>query len=122
MREHYDARPHHRVGTTLPRQLQSAFRNARDARRSEWVERKNEALTALRVRATYLAYHPGSATARAITATLNRSIANTGEAMSPVAHPLPSARRFNTAEGDTVARIETVQLVDDLDGAAAVGR
>ncbi|WP_308016632.1 Lsr2 family protein [Pseudonocardia sp. ICBG162] len=107
------------AGTALSRQLQSAFRNARDARRIEWVERENEALTALRVLATYLAYHPGSATARAITTTLTDSIDNPGEDMSLVEHALPSAASINTAEGDTVARIETVQLIDDLDGAAA---
>jgi hypothetical protein len=107
------------AGTALSRELQSAFRNACDARRSEWVERENEALTALRILATYLAYHPGSATARAITTTLARSIAKPGEGMSPVEHPLPSSPSINTVEGDTVARIETVQLIDDLDGAAA---
>ncbi|WP_435829277.1 histone-like nucleoid-structuring protein Lsr2, partial [Pseudonocardia alni] len=107
------------AGTALSRQLQSELQSARDARRSEWVERENEALTALRVLATYLAYHPGSATARAITTTLARSIANPGEDMSPGEHPLPSSPSINTAEGDTVARIETVQLIDDLDGATA---
>ncbi|WP_308820072.1 histone-like nucleoid-structuring protein Lsr2 [Pseudonocardia alni] len=108
------------AGTALSRQLQTAFRNARDARRTEWVERENEALTALRILATYLAYHPGSATARAITTTLARRIDNAGEDTSTsVRHPLSSAPNINTAEGDTVARIATVQLIDDLDGTAA---
>ncbi|MBC3190963.1 hypothetical protein H7X46_07790 [Pseudonocardia sp. C8] len=85
------------AGFALSRRLRTAAHAAQSAETTEWIDREQQAIDALRALAAFLAHHAGSPVARAITGTftatgVNRDGDRNAAPDSAVSVPVPAPR------------------------------